>query len=82
MPCASPQIIKAVGAWLFDEGEGLDVRGGTAHENHGTLKSEAAWVDGKFGTAVEFDGEEDYIDVPDSPVLNITEAITVVIWAK
>ena len=36
----------------------------------------------KFGTAVEFDGEEDYVDVPDSRSLNITEAITIVMWAK
>ena len=30
-----PLINKAVGAWLFDEGKGLDVRDGTPHENHG-----------------------------------------------
>ena len=77
-----PLINKAVGAWLFDEGAGEDVRDGTPHENHGRLKSEAAWVDGKFGTAVEFDGEEDYVDVPNSASLNITEAITIVMWAK
>ena len=79
---SKPIINKAVGIWLFDEGEGQDVRDGTAHENHGKLKTEAAWVGGKFGTALDFDGEEDYVDVPDSPSLNITEAITIVMWAK
>ena len=79
---SKPIINKAVAIWLFDEGEGQIVRDGTPHENHGKLKSEAAWVGGKFGTALEFDGEEDYVDVPDSPSLNITEAITIVMWAK
>ena len=79
---SKPIINKAVAIWLFDEGEGQIVRDGAPPENHGKLKSEAAWVGGKFGTALEFDGEEDYVDVPDSPGLNITEAITIVMWAK
>ena len=79
---SEPIINSAAAIWLFDEGGGQIVRDGTGHENHGKLKTEAAWVDGKFGTALEFDGEEDYVDVPDSPSLNITEAITIVMWAK
>ena len=51
---SKPIINKAVGIWLFDEGEGQDVRDGTAHENHGKLKTETAWVGGKFGTAAGF----------------------------
>ena len=79
---SSAIIDAAVAIWLFDEGEGLDAKDSTRHENHGELKSRAEWVGGKFGTALEFDGKKDYVNVPDSPSLNITEAITIVMWAK
>ena len=79
---SEPIINNAVAIWLFNEGEGEAVNDGTGHQNHGKLKGEAVWVGGKFGTAVEFDGEDDYVAVPDSPSLNITDEITIVMWAK
>lgn len=75
-------IESAVAIWLFDEGEGGEVEDSTGNGNDGDLKSRAEWVDGKFGKALEFDGKNDYVDVADRPSLNITDAITIVMWAK
>jgi len=37
-------------------------------------------VAGNFGLAVNLNGSDDYIEVPDSPSLDITAAITIVAW--
>ncbi|MCK4348653.1 MAG: LamG domain-containing protein, partial [Thermoplasmatales archaeon] len=53
--------------------------------NHGTLTNmnpETDWVDGKIGSALDFDGIDDYVEVPDSASLDITEEITIEAWVK
>src|SRR3989344_1729262 len=53
----------------------------SGNSNHGTAQningSGMAWAAGKSGGAVSFDGVDDYVDVPNSPNLNITNAITI-----
>ena len=45
-----------VGLWLFDEDDG-DVAGDSSqNDNDGTIVGNAKWVEGKYGTALEFDG--------------------------
>ena len=53
-----------VGYWNFDEGEGTTANdsGGT---NHGTING-ATWTTGQVGGALEFDGVDDYVNIPDS----------------
>ena len=69
-----------VSYWKFDEGDGT-----TADDfydgNDGTLINNPAWVDGKIGKALSFDGD-DYISVPDSSNLDITSAVTVEAWVN
>jgi hypothetical protein len=70
----------AVGIWLFDEGKS-DVAGDASGKgNDGTLKNEPQWVDGKFGKALEFDGQDDSIEIPDSDSLNDVDDLTMVSW--
>jgi len=73
-----------VGHWRFDEGSGA-----TAYDsiglNDGTLTNMAtstAWVAGKFGTALDFDGSNDYVQVSDANSLDATGAVTLTAWVN
>jgi hypothetical protein len=72
---------NAAGIWLFDEGSGDTAKDSSVNKNNGTLKSGPKWIDGKFGKALEFDGKDDNVEVPDNDTLNVT-AITLVAWVK
>jgi len=53
-----------IGMWLFDEGKGDTAKDSSPNGNDGTLMNDAKWGSGKFGEAVEFDGKDDYVEVP------------------
>ncbi|HID57517.1 TPA: LamG domain-containing protein [Candidatus Poribacteria bacterium] len=75
------ELEKAIGIWLFDEGRGEVAGDSSGNRNKGEIKG-AKWVEGKFGTALEFDGEDDLVEVPDSDTLNPTDKISIVMWIK
>ncbi len=73
--------LQPVSHWKFDEGQG-DTAYDSAGNNDGTIYG-AAWTTGKIGDyALDFDGEDDYVDVNDSPSLDITDKITIAAWVK
>lgn len=56
----------------------------SGNANHGTVNG-AVLVDDRFGNAAgaySFDGVDDFIDVPDTPELNPTAAISVAAWFR
>jgi hypothetical protein len=70
-----------VGYWKLDETTGT-----TAYDsmglNTGTLVDGPAWdSSGKVGGALAFDGVNDYVNIPDSPSVSSTNAVSVVFWA-
>ena len=68
-----------VGHWTFDEGTGKIAADSSGQGNDGTLLNGTKWVDGRLGTAVEFDGTDDYVDTA------FTEDLTkwtISCWAK
>jgi hypothetical protein len=70
-----------VAAWLFEEGSGKSVRDSTGNLDDGEINGSGKWVAGKFGQALQFDGNT-YIQVPFSPkaqVLNEGD-FTVAAW--
>ena len=71
-----------VGLWVFDEGNGKTANDSSGNKNHGKLMGDTKWVNGKFGKAVEFDGDMDYVEVVHDKTLDITEELTIVTWAK
>jgi len=53
--------------------------------NNGTFKGagEPAWTtSGKFGSALQFDGVNDYVDCGNGASLNITTQVTIELWAN
>ena len=69
-----------VAYWPFDEGTGKAAADVTGNGHDGKFAGAPKWVDGKFGTALEFDGEEDHVVVSDDAELAIEENITFMAW--
>ncbi|MCP4259487.1 MAG: LamG domain-containing protein [Planctomycetes bacterium] len=61
-----------------------DVNDISGNGNDGTIVGDPVFVDGPtgFGTAMEFDGDGDYVDVGNDPNLDITGDITLACWIK
>jgi hypothetical protein len=70
----------AVGIWVFNEGTGKKAQDASDNGNDGTLQNGPKWVEGKWGKGLEFNGTDDYVEVPDTDSLDITDEITVVGW--
>ncbi len=64
----------------FDEGSGKEVKDFSQYEHKATIKSEPEWVKGQFGSALQFDGVDDFIEVPDNDVLHVKDALTIEMW--
>ncbi|MCD6421893.1 LamG domain-containing protein [bacterium] len=65
----------------FYEGEGSTIHDESQYGNNGTVYG-ATWVNGKYGKALQFDGQNDYAEIPHSDSLNITNEITISVWVK
>lgn len=71
---------NVVSWWNLNEGGGTTVRD-IWGRNDGT-NVEATWVKGVAGTALSFDGINDYVEVPDDPSLGGMSQLTVEAWVK
>lgn len=71
-----------VGRWTFDEGEGTTARDSSGGANHGKVTGGAKWKEGKIGGALEFDGIDDFVSIPNESSFDITGSITVSAWIK
>ena len=69
-----------VGWWMFDEGSETVAVDSSINGNDGTLQGNPQWVAGKLGGALEGDGNGDYVRVPHSESLNISDAVTISMW--
>ena len=65
----------------FNKGKGNTADDAGDSGNNGVIHG-AVWVEGKTGKALQFDGEDDYVEVPYHNKLNITNAITIEAWIK
>ncbi len=68
-----------VGYWAFDEGLGSIAHDSSGNGLDGTLNGDPQWVAGQIGGALEFNGN-DFVEIPHSPLLSITDQITVAAW--
>lgn len=65
-----------VAHWKFDEGSGSTAYDATENNNDGTLTNmdNSDWVPGKYGTALDFDGSDDYVDCGNDNSLDFTSS--------
>jgi hypothetical protein len=70
-----------VGYWSFDERQGTTAADASGSGNHGTLYG-PSWTTGKHGSAIQFDGSDDYVGIPYDSSLQPTEQISVEAWIK
>ena len=71
-----------VGHWTFDEGKGSMARDRSGRDNHGTVKGDAKWTEGKLGGALEFDGKDDFVSIANESNFDITGSVTVAAWIR
>ena len=70
-----------VGYWNLDAGSGGIAKDAAGNHEDGDI-SGAEWVQGKYGNALSFDGQDDVVDIPDAGLLDEIPAITMACWAK
>jgi len=71
-----------VGMWLFDEGKGNTAADSSENGNDGKFENDPKWTkDGKFGSGLEFDGNESkgHVVVGD---LGLSGEVKLVLWAN
>ncbi len=82
---------STVAYWHFDEGSDNYTFDESGNHNTGILKNGTgscdgtacpSWVSGIFGQALEFDYIGDYVEIPFSQSLNITDELTVEAWVN
>jgi len=75
---------KLVAWWKLDETEGSSAGDSSGNNRTGTLVGNPQWqpTGGKFGGALAFDGDSDFIDCGHDKGLNITGAVTIAAWIK
>jgi len=71
---------ELAGWWKLDESSGNIAFDSSGNGNDGNLEGDPQWVEGKLGGALEGDGTGDYIRIPHSESLNISEAVTITMW--
>jgi hypothetical protein len=64
-----------VSAWLFNDGTAKDLTGKNNGIIHGATKAA-----GKYGSCLSFNGVDNYVEIPDSPSLQLPEGLTVAAW--
>jgi hypothetical protein len=68
-----------IGYWKLDEGTGTTAFDSSGNGYNGTLENNPTWIDGKYGTAINFDGIDDYVAIPDLYSTSPTE-LSVSAW--
>jgi hypothetical protein len=77
---ASPVSAELVAYWKLDDGSGTTAFDSSGNGNDGALEGNPLWVEGQLGGALEGSGNGDYIRVPHSDSLDISDAVTVALW--
>jgi hypothetical protein len=74
--CAPPP--SGLVSWWQGEGNATDIISG----NNGTLQNGALFAMGEVGQAFSFNGNSQYVTIPDSPSLHQSQEITIEAWVR
>ena len=77
-------VVKAdlVGWWRLDEGTGTTVADFSGAGHNGFFaEGTPEWVEGKFGNALKFDGDNK-VEIPDHADFHMTDAVSMALWVK
>ncbi len=74
-PCS-----KAVGCWKFDETSGTSAYDSSSYGNDGTLTNGPLRTSGKVGNGLDFDGTNDYVNIPYDSTLDGFTELTISMW--
>jgi hypothetical protein len=83
LPLSPPSGSGLVAHWTFDDGSGGIAIDATGNGYDGTLHNmdtSKAWVSGRIGDALEFDGINDFVDVGSPSKLENLTAFTYAAW--
>jgi glucose/arabinose dehydrogenase/PKD repeat protein len=78
----TPAPSGLVAAFGFNEGTGGQAGDSSPEGNSGTLSGPAWSALGRFGGALSFDGQNDWVTVADDPSLDMTTAMTMEAWVR
>jgi hypothetical protein len=69
-----------IGWWRFDEDAGMVAKDSGDYGNDGTLQGGPQWVLGEIIGALQFDGVDDWVQIPHAESLTVNDEVTVMAW--
>ncbi len=77
---ADPSDESLILYFSFDELKGDMVTDHSQYENDGIIAGAPELVAGKFGNALKFNGQSDWVEVPHADILTVDQDVTVMAW--
>ncbi len=74
--------VTPVGWWKLDDTTGTTAADASANKNNGTLVNGPAWAAGQLNGALQFDGTNDYVNLPIGPLVSTLKSASLTIWAN
>lgn len=64
----------------FDTIDGKEVKDHSNYGNHGEIKGDPKHVEGKFGKALQLNGQDNWVEIPHHESLTVDKNVTVMVW--
>ena len=80
--CIAAELEDLVVYFAFEDDKGGTVSDLSGKGNHGELEGDTDWTDGKFGTGLNFGGENGIVRVNHSQHFVFTDGITICAWIR
>jgi hypothetical protein len=77
-----PPPTGLVAAWGFDAGAGMQTADASGNGHAGTISGAAWTTSGRYGSALNFDGVNDWVTVADAAALDLTNRMTLSAWVR